>query len=146
MELKSLIEKCRQENDYTDLVKQIPYARFIGIECQRAGDEVFFKLNKQESNIGNPTLPAIHGGVIAGFMEHSAIVHLLLIMEEPRLPKIIDFSIDYLRAGHFRETFSECKVWRLGRRVANVSIQAWQTKREEPIATARAQFLLAGLE
>ncbi|MDZ4332713.1 MAG: PaaI family thioesterase, partial [Pseudomonas sp.] len=89
---------------------------------------------------GNPTLPALHGGVIAGFMEHSAMLHLLMFMGIPHLPKIIDFSIDYLRAGHYRDTFVQCQVWRQGRRVANVAITAWQTNQTEPIATARAHF------
>ena len=80
------------------------------------------------------------GGVIAGFMEHSAMLHLLMFMGIPHLPKIIDFSIDYLRAGLYRDTFVQCQVWRQGRRVANVAITAWQTKQAEPIATARAHF------
>src|SRR5690606_16371236 len=72
-------------------------------------------------------LPALHGGVIAGFMEHAAMLHLLMFMGIPHLPKIIDFSIDYLRAGHYRDTYAQCQVWRQGRRVANVAITAWQT-------------------
>ncbi|MCY1524341.1 hypothetical protein D9M68_592700 [compost metagenome] len=56
------------------------------------------------------------------------------------MPKIIDFSIDYLRAGHYRDTYVQCQVWRQGRRVANVAITAWQTTQTEPIATARAHF------
>ncbi|MGB1222023.1 MAG: PaaI family thioesterase, partial [Alcanivoracaceae bacterium] len=58
-------------------------------------------------------------------------------------PKTIDFTIDYLRAGHYRDTYAECRVTRLGRRVANVHISAWQVRREDPIAIARAHFLLA---
>lgn len=143
MDLQKIVAECRQKNEYSALFDQIPYAKFLGIDCQLAGDEVIFRLQQRKTNIGNPTLPAIHGGVIAGFMEHSAIVHLLIFMEQPKFPKVIDFSIDYLRAGHFRDTYSECQVCRQGRRIANVSISAWQTRRSEPIATARAQMLLA---
>lgn len=67
-------------------------------------------------------------------------LHLLMFMGIPHLPKIIDFSIDYLRAGHYRDTYAQCQVWRQGRRVANVAITAWQTRQTEPIATARAHF------
>ncbi|MNF18649.1 hypothetical protein D3C80_2228570 [compost metagenome] len=63
-----------------------------------------------------------------------------MFMGVPHIPKIIDFSTDYLRAGHFRDTYAQCQVWRQGRKVANVSITAWQTRRSEPIATARAHF------
>ena len=104
------------------------------------GEELLFRLPANKDNIGNPLLPAIHGGVIAGFMELSAAVHLLIATRAAGVPKIIDFSLDYLRAGQFRDTYARCQVWRQGRRVANVAITAWQTNQTEPIATARAHF------
>ena len=101
---------------------------------------MLFRLPANKDNIGNPILPALHGGVIAGFMELSAALHLLVFTGAPGLPKIIDFSLDYLRAGQFRDTYAKCQVWRQGRRVANVAITAWQSTPAEPIATARAHF------
>jgi len=136
LNLNELVQHAHANNDYDSLM---PYAKLIGIECLRLGDEMVFRLPQNEDNIGNP-LPAIHGGVIAGFMEHAAMLHLLMFMGAPHLPKIIDFSIDYLRAGHYRDTFAACQVWRQGRRVANVAITAWQTHQAEPIATARCHF------
>ena len=140
LDLDALVGEAHASNDYTALLKMVPYARLIGIECLRLGDEMVFRLPKNQDNIGNPTLPAIHGGVIAGFMEHAAMLHLLMFMGAPHLPKIIAFSIDYLRAGHHRDTFAACQVWRQGRRVANVAVTAWQTNQAEPIATARCHF------
>ncbi|MDF1822139.1 MAG: PaaI family thioesterase [Alcanivoracaceae bacterium] len=142
--LKTLIDACRAgEADYQSLVDRVPYARFLGIELNAMGEELTFLLPRKETNLGNPTLPALHGGAVAGFMEQAALIFLLLEMGEPRLPKTIDFTIDYLRAGHYRDTYAECRVTRLGRRVANVHISAWQVRREDPIAIARAHFLLA---
>jgi uncharacterized protein (TIGR00369 family) len=139
-DLDAMVKEAHATNNYDALLMAVPYARLIGIECLRLGDEMVFRLPKNQDNIGNPMLPAIHGGVIAGFMEHAAMLHLLMFMGAPHLPKIIDFSIDYLRAGHYRDTFAACQVWRQGRRVANVSITAWQTNQAEPIATARCHF------
>ncbi|MCK0152539.1 PaaI family thioesterase [Alcanivorax sp. S6407] len=142
--LKTLIEECRSgETDYQELVDRVPYARFLGIKVVAQGDELTFVLPKNDNVIGNPTLPALHGGAVAGFMEQAAIIFILLQMGEPRVPKTIDFTIDYLRAGHFRETYAECSVTRLGRRIANVHISAWQKNRQEPITIARAHFLLS---
>ena len=142
--LEQLVRDARRNNDYSPLVELIPYAKLLGIECLRLGDDMVFRLPANKDNIGNPTLPAIHGGVIAGFMELSAALYLLIYSESASIPKIIDFSIDYLRAGHFRDTYAQCQVWRQGRRVANVAITAWQTTRTEPIATARAHFKVDG--
>lgn len=142
--LKTLIEECRSGvTDYQELVDRVPYARFLGIKVVAQGDELTFVLPKNDNVIGNPTLPALHGGAVAGFMEQAAIIFILLQMGEPRVPKTIDFTIDYLRAGHFRDTYAECSVTRLGRRIANVHISAWQKNREEPITIARAHFLLS---
>lgn len=142
MNLEAIIQECKDANDYHTLVQAIPYARTIGMTCIRAGDEVIFTLPALKQNIGNPTLPAIHGGVLGGFIEQSAILQILMLMKEPNFPKVIDLSIDYLSAGHFQESYSESTVLRMGRRIANVSTIVWQKKKAEPIATARVHLLL----
>jgi acyl-coenzyme A thioesterase PaaI-like protein len=137
---KEQLQQAHERGDYASLLHLLPYAKLIGVECSRVGDELLFRLPANKDNIGNPLLPAIHGGVIAGFMELSAALHLLIFTGSPGVPKIIDFSLDYLRAGQFRDTWARCQVCRQGRRVANVAITAWQTTLAEPIATARAHF------
>ncbi|WP_017902720.1 PaaI family thioesterase [Pseudomonas asplenii] len=139
-DFKEQLQQAHQLGDYGQLLQRIPYARLIGIECSRLGDELLFRLPASKDNIGNPLLPAIHGGVIAGFMELAAALHLLVFTGSPGVPKVIDFSVDYLRAGQFRDTYAKCQVCRQGRRVANVAVTAWQSTEAEPIATARAHF------
>lgn len=142
---KTRLEQALDRGNYDALLELVPYARLIGIECTRLGDELLFRLPASKDNIGNPILPALHGGVIAGFMELAAAMHLLVFTGAPGPPKIIDFSLDYLRAGQFRDTYAKCQVWRQGRRVANVAITAWQSTPAEPIATARAHFKIEEL-
>lgn len=141
-EIEQLVQQAHQTGEYAPLIEQIPYARMIGIRVMRLGDEMIFRLPVNKDNIGNPILPALHGGVLAGFMELSAMLELMVSMNSPVFPKIIDFSVDYLRAGLSRDTYATCQVWRQGRRVGNVAITAWQTRTEEPVATARAHFKL----
>ena len=142
LDVQDVVKRAIELNDYTYLLEQVPYSQFIGMSVSRFGDEMVFRLPAKDDNIGNPILPAIHGGVIAGFMEMSAIVQLMVFMQAKKVPKIVDFSIDYLRAGLHQDTFAECKITRQGRRVANVSMNCWQTNRKQLIATARAHFLL----
>lgn len=137
---KEQLQQAHERGDYASVLHLIPYAKLIGVECSRVGDELLFRLPANKDNIGNPLLPAIHGGVIAGFMELAAALHLLVFTGSPGVPKIIDFSLDYLRAGQFRDTYATCQVCRQGRRVANVAVTAWQSVRDEPIATARGHF------
>ncbi|NBA97353.1 PaaI family thioesterase [Pseudomonas sp. R5(2019)] len=138
--LREQLRLAHQNGDYAPLLALIPYAGLIGIECTREGDGLLFRLPASQDNIGNPLLPAIHGGVIAGFMELAAALHLMIFTGSGTVPKIIDFSIDYLRAGLHRDTFAQCQLWRQGRRVTNLAITAWQSSPQEPIATARAHF------
>jgi acyl-coenzyme A thioesterase PaaI-like protein len=121
-------------------INRVPYARTLGIEI--AVEEGRFLLPVKKSNIGNPTLPALHGGAIAGFMELSAMIHVLQHSKSEKIPKVVDFAVDYVRAGKYVPTHSRCKLVYLGRRMINVSISAWQEDEAAPIAMARAQFLV----
>lgn len=137
-----ILRYTRETGDFSRLLESIPYASFIGLACERFGDDLIFRLPVRESNLGNPILPAIHGGVIGGFMEMAANIYLMMSQDSLRMPRIVDFSLDYLRAGLNRETYAQCHLTRQGNRVANVMVTAWQKSRNEPIATARAHFLL----
>jgi acyl-coenzyme A thioesterase PaaI-like protein len=139
----SKVQYARASGDYQSLMNAIPYAAVIGAEVLQQEGELLFRLPKNPDNIGNPLLPAIHGGVIGGFMELAASIQVLIRAEPMGLPKLIDFSLDYLRAGRDQDTLVDCQIWRQGVRVANVAITAWQSDRQQPIATARAHFLLS---
>lgn len=120
------------------VLARTPYAAHLGI--QRQGEN--YLLPFQEKLLGDPGRRALHGGVVAGFMETAAILHLLLNEIAPdRLPKIIDFSIDYLRSAGARESHASCELVRLGRRVVLVYVRCWQDDPKKPVALARAHFL-----
>lgn len=122
------------------LIDRVPYARTLGVQ-QGCEDGCYF-LPVKKDNVGNPTLPALHGGAIAGFLELSAMIYVLQHGNSKKIPKVVDFSIDYVRAGRLVPTYSRCKLVYLGRRMINVSISAWQEDEAAPIAMARAQFLV----
>ena len=129
------------------LGRQVPYIDYLGMRATRTSDGTrLFRLPFAEKLVGNPVLPALHGGVIAAFAETAAILGLIEALPEPRLPKAIDFSIDYLRSGRPRETFARCEIVRVGSRVALVQVWCWQVSPAEPIALTRGHFLLGEVE
>lgn len=138
--------QARASGDLTPLLQRVPYAGFLGILCDRPGKEPRFRLPFREMLVGERLLPAIHGGVVAGFMEAAAQLHLLFALDEQRLPKVIDFSIDYLRPGNPADCYAACSLSRQGRRVALVQVRCWQTDAdcgdERELALARVHFLL----
>ena len=124
----------------------IPYVEYLGIRMAPGADAPLFRMPHQDKLIGNPYLPALHGGVVAGFAETAALLHLAQALGGAKLPKGIDFSIDYLRAGRPMETFAACELVRVGARVALVQVRCWQSSPDTPIIVARGHFLLTATE
>lgn len=125
-----------------DLIAAIPYARTLGIEVEYKGNGLILILPYQKSNIGNPTLPALHGGAIGGFMEVCAMAELR--SRSPDLPfsKPIGINIDYLRRGKPETTYARADIFKEGARVANVRVRAWQEHMDKPIAALSGHFLI----
>jgi acyl-coenzyme A thioesterase PaaI-like protein len=123
-------------------LKNIPYAETLGIVPQFMGEEFTLILPYRHSNIGNPALPALHGGGVGGFMEVCAIAQLILNNPNRELPRPIGINIDYLRRGRPIETYARAQIFKQGSRVANLRVRAWQDKFETPIATLNGHFLL----
>ena len=154
------VVKQRRDAALRALVEGVPYITFLGISFDRRGDELTGLLAFDEKLIGNPFLPAIHGGVTAAFLEVTAIITLSwsFLWEDiesgvitvdalesgslPRLPKTIDFTVDYLRSGLPRDAYARARVTRSGRRYASVQAEAWQDNRDRPFAQATAHFLM----
>jgi uncharacterized protein (TIGR00369 family) len=129
------------------LDRALPYVDYLGMRRARGADGGrVYRLPFEHKLIGNPMLPALHGGVIAAFAETAAVLHLIETLPEPKFPKAIDFSIDYLRSGRPEETFARCETIRVGSRVALVQIWAWQSSPSQPIALTRGHFLLAAAD
>ena len=141
-ELQSALILARSTSSPQDIVDLIPYSRFIGAQAKVAESEVLYWLDRRPSNIGNATLPAIHGGVIGGFLELATSIELLYSSEISDIPKVIDFSLDYLRPGRYKTIYASCTVLRQGKNLVNVAATAWQDDVSKPIATARCHFLL----
>lgn len=122
----------------------IPYAQMLGLKPLFIGEEFTLVMPYLDSNIGNPALPALHGGSISGLMEMAAIVQLLL-EQEARMPqpKPIGINVDYLRKGHPKDTYARAVIFKQGSRVANVRVQAWQDDYEKPIAAMHGHYLMA---
>ena len=144
MTLSELLQQQPDADTLTLWLGKIPYASYLGIRAQIEHGDILFVLPADRKLIGNPTLPAIHGGVVGAFMEQAGALHLLAKMEDPVLPKLINFSLDYLRPARLRDTFARCVLARQGRQVANIGITAWQEHTDTPVAIARAHFLVPG--
>jgi acyl-coenzyme A thioesterase PaaI-like protein len=154
------VVKSRRDGALAWLAGGIPYVQFLGIGFDRRGDELTAILPYADKLIGNPSIPALHGGVTAAFLEVTAIVSLAwaTLWEEfesgridpaevsgkalPPLPRTIDFTVDYLRSGLPRDAYARARILRSGRRYASVTVEAWQDNRDRPFALGSVHLLM----
>ncbi|MFC4273076.1 PaaI family thioesterase [Sneathiella chungangensis] len=139
----ALLEASKESKDWQPLFDIIPYFSYLGLRLENRDGSLICVLPEDKKFIGNPTLPALHGGVVGAFLESTALVHLFATQEVTRLPKIINITVEYLRSGKPVETYAEAVITKPGRRVANMRIEAWQGNRKKPIAAAHANFLVS---
>ncbi|MBM7069825.1 PaaI family thioesterase [Actibacterium sp. 188UL27-1] len=154
------VVKVRRDVALDALVSGVPWITFMGIRFERRGDELTAILPYAEQHIGNPMLPALHGGAIAAFLEVTAVIELAWArlwdeMESgrldaqtirnaalPKMPKTIDFTVDYLRSGLPRDAYARARINRSGRRYASVHVEGWQDNRDRMFAQATGHFLM----
>ncbi|HYD50389.1 MAG TPA: PaaI family thioesterase [Terriglobales bacterium] len=125
----------------TELLDAIPYARFLGVNIERCEGGWHCILPFRDELVGNARLPAIHGGVLGAFLELTAVLHLIEA-NSSRIPKPINFTVDYLRSAGPRDTRARATIFKLGRRIANVHVVAWQEDQSKPVASGNGKFLL----
>jgi uncharacterized protein (TIGR00369 family) len=123
-------------------LQRVPYVRYLGMRVELAGDEMTAVLPFADHLIGNPMIPALHGGVIGAFLEMTALAQLSLAQPGRRVPKTIDITVEYLRSAKAQETYARAILRKVGRRVANVQVEAWQDSRAQPVAGLTGHFLL----
>ncbi len=154
------VVKSRRDAALQRLTGSVPYMEFMGISFERRGNELTAILSYSDHLIGNPMLPALHGGAIGAFLESAALMELMWsqvwdrmesggaaaeAIEEgdfPGWPKVIDITVDYLRSGLPRDGYARATITRAGRRYASVRAEAWQDDRSKLFAEASVHFLM----
>ena len=118
-----------------------PYARLLNLRIDEGQDGPLVVMPFAEGVVGRPGY--LHGGAIAGLLEFAAFTTLWRELDDDTVVvKPITVTVDYMRGGTERDTFSTAVIQRLGKRIANVEAIAWQTEPSSPIASARLNFLL----
>ena len=128
-----------------EVLNSVPYLKFLGMSAELAGDEMTAVLPFAPHLVGNTHLPALHGGVLGAFLEMTALCQLAVREPQRRQPRTIDVTIEYLRPGRALTTYARADVRKIGRRIANVHVEAWQEARASPVAALRGHFMLSEL-
>lgn len=141
-----VLADLRESGCFDRVVDAIPYAQFLGLSVTIVDGDPVTALSASEDLIGNPVLPALHGGTVGALLESAAIFKLLWEIKCIAVPKTISITVDYLRSARVVDTFARATITKHGRRVANVRVLAWQHDEARPVAAAHAHFLLKSEE
>ena len=124
--------------EHPDIALLTPYARSLGIElCEWEGGVPVMQVQFVEAVEGRPE--HFHGGATGGLLETAGYAALRAELAErgrDAVLKPINITVQYLSAGKSQASFAKGRVTKLGRRSANLTVEAWQDDRSRPIATA----------
>ena len=124
--------------EHPDIALLTPYARSLGIDlCEWEDGVPVMQVVFVEAVEGRPE--HFHGGATGGLLEtagYAALRAELAKRGRDAVLKPINITVQYLSAGKAQASFAKGRVTKLGRRSANLTVEAWQDDRSRPIATA----------
>jgi len=147
--VNELVEKLtalKEAGDYEGIAEVIPYARWLGLAYEEQAGRLLGKLAYSDMIVGNPILPALHGGTLGALLESTAIFEVMWRQESLVLPKTINLTVDFLRSARPVDTWATATITKRGRRVVAVRAVAWQEDESRLVATANAHFLVMAQE
>ena len=121
----------------------IPFNKVLGLEVMELSEGFArVRIPYRDELIGDPSRPALHGGVLSATIDATAgaAAFTLVSMPQDRI-STIDLRVDYLRPGELRDVICEARVSRMGNRVASVDAWAFHPdEQDRPIATGKAVY------
>ncbi|ROT93363.1 PaaI family thioesterase [Altererythrobacter sp. FM1] len=124
------------------------YARSLGIRVVGERDGApLLQIDFSADVEGRPG--AYHGGATAGLLEtagYAALHSRLRELGRDAALKPINITVEYLSAGLPQTSNARARIVRLGRRNANLVVEAWQSDTDKLIAMATMNVLIVDEE
>jgi acyl-coenzyme A thioesterase PaaI-like protein len=122
-------------------ILRVPYVQMLGFDVTWEATGLLGHLPFAEHLIGNPLVPALHGGVIAALLHFTAAAQLMLETQSETIPQILTCTIEYLGSPDLQDSHASATVISQSRRFANLRASATQPYSGKLIAAATMQFL-----
>lgn len=122
--------------------EEIPFNTWLGLRVQVLTDgvcEVYVPF--RDHLIGDPTRPAVHGGVISTLADTCGGLAVFSLAGSDQSVSTVDLRVDFLRPGQAElDLVARSEVLRMGNRVAVTETTVYQTDPDLPIAKAAAVY------
>ena len=116
--------------------RTIPFNELLGLRCReiRSGS-VRVELPFRPELIGNPEIPALHGGVLSATLDTTGGLAVWSQARPADRVSTIDLRVDFLRPGRAEPVIAVARVLQLGNRVGVAELRAFHPGDEDrPIA------------
>jgi uncharacterized protein (TIGR00369 family) len=123
----------------------IPFNKWLGMKVEHMErGRVTISIPSRPEIVGDPTVPALHGGVIGAVADATGGIALWTMLENPATRiSTVDMRVDYLRPGKPEKLFAEAHVIRSGGRLGWSDVRLYHAGKEaDTIATARAVYAI----
>jgi len=120
----------------------IPFNKYLGLQfTEIAEGRVRVELPFRPEFIGNPELPALHGGVISAMLDTTGGVAVWSQARPMDRVSTVDLRVDYLRPGRAERLIAVAGVVRLGNRVGVAVLRAFHPGAEnKPVAAGMGVY------
>ncbi|MBK9259254.1 MAG: hotdog fold thioesterase [Polyangiaceae bacterium] len=123
----------------------IPFNKWLGVKVEHIDrGHITLSIPWRPEFVGDPTVPALHGGVIAAVADAAGGVAVWTGLKNPasRL-STVDLRMDYLRPGREEKLIADAKVVRVGARLGWADVQCFHPSAEtELVASARGVYAI----
>ena len=116
------------------------FAQMLAAMMARSGET--FTLMPTEELVGNPMLPALHGGAIASFLEMAAQLALAPALAPGQSCRLISVNLQFLAPARQVAIQTTPKVIRVGRRIAVVHAEAVERSGTCRLCSAQMEFAI----
>lgn len=120
-----------------------PIARWLDYSAAIEEGGLVHRLGFAERHIGNPAIRALHGGVIALFLEFAAQVEFCASLGRLEKARTVSISIDYMASSKAQDMTARVVIARAARRIAFLEATGWQGDETRPVAAARVCLRIA---
>ncbi len=123
----------------------IPFNKWLGMKVlQMSRGHVTVSIPWRPEIIGDPTIPALHGGVIGAVADAAGGIAVWTALENSvARVSTVDMRVDYLRPGRQETLVAVAHVIRSGSRLGWADVRLHHEGREaELVATARAVYAI----
>jgi len=120
----------------------LPFNKLLGLRCLDIEEGlVRVELPFRPEHVGNPEIPALHGGAISATLDTTGGLAVWSQAGPNDRVSTIDFRVDYLRPGRAEPLIAVARVVRLGNRVGVAELRAFHPDSEDrPVAAGMGVY------